>query len=139
MYVLTGNHTASASEIILNNLKPFINIISIGEKTKGKDATGFAIEDNRMADKKGWVLCPVIYKLFNANNKGNYALGISPTVELNELEEIEIFPLGDIRETLLNQALSGAKNFRQKKHSMVKKLLLNKNCIDTDPFLQIHL
>lgn len=139
LYVLSGNHTASASEIILNNLKPFMNVISIGEKTAGKDAAGFAIEDNRLADKKGWVLCPVIYKLFNANNEGNYALGISPAIELNELQEIEIFPLGDVCETLLNQALSGKKNFRQKKHSMVKKLLFNKNCIDADPFLQIHL
>jgi carboxyl-terminal processing protease len=139
LYVLTGNHTASASEIILNNLKPFMNVISIGEKTAGKDAAGFAIEDNRLADKKGWVLCPVIYKLFNATNEGNYALGISPTVELSELQQIEIFPLGDVRETLLNQALSGEKNFRQNRHSTVKKLLLNKNCIHADPFLQIHL
>ncbi len=139
LYVLCGNHTASASEIILNNLKPFMKVISIGEKTKGKDAAGFAIEDNRLADKKGWVLCPVIYKLFNAANEGNYALGINPTVELNEIQEIEIFPLGDVRETLLNQALSGEKNLRQKKHSMVKKLLLNKHCIDADPFLRLHL
>lgn len=138
LYVLCGNHTASASEIILNNLKPFMKVISIGEKTVGKDAAGFAIEDNRLTEKKGWILYPVIYKLFNANNEGNYAEGISPVIELNELQELEIFPLGDIRETLLNQALNGISN-KQKKAPAVKKLILNKNSIDADPFLKVFL
>ncbi|WP_163410231.1 S41 family peptidase [Flavobacterium ajazii] len=136
VYILSGNHTASASEIIINNLKPYMNVIVIGDKTTGKDAAGFAIEDDRIADKRGWVLYPVIYKLFNARNEGNYTSGINPNIELNELQEMEIFPLGDIREILLNKALKGTG--RQKSVHTVKKLLLNKTYIATDPFLKIY-
>ncbi|MEL1255214.1 S41 family peptidase [Flavobacterium sp. DGU38] len=138
VYVLSGNHTASASEIIINNLTPYMNVIVIGDKTTGKDAAGFAIEDNRIADKRGWVLYPVIYKLFNARNEGNYTSGISPTIELNELQEMEVFPLGDIRETLLNLALNGGNRVKSKRDSTVKNLILNKNYIVTDPFLKIY-
>lgn len=137
LYVLCGNHTASASEIIINNLKPYMHVTVIGDKTTGKDAAGFAIEDNRISDKPGWVLYPVIYKMFNASNEGNYTSGIIPAIELNELQEMEIFPLGDIREILLNQALNGGNSSKHKRDFAVKKLILNKNCIDADPFLKV--
>jgi carboxyl-terminal processing protease len=140
LYVLCGTHTASASEIIINNLKPFMPVISIGEKTVGKDVAGFAIEDERPSSgNKGWVLYPVIYKLFNANDEGNYAKGINPVVALNELQEMEIFPLGDPREILINRALNGVVNAKQNKSSAVKRLSLKTIYKDTDPFLQINL
>jgi C-terminal processing protease CtpA/Prc len=129
LYVLCGNHTASASELILNNLKPFLRIISIGEKTLGKDTGGFAIEDNRMSDKKGWVLYPVIYKLFNANNQGNYAEGISPSIELSELQNPEIFSLGDSREVLLTKALNGTMSDKQLSVPSVNSLKLKEPCV----------
>lgn len=139
LYVLSGNHTASASEIIINNLKPYMKVIVIGDKTVGKDVAGFAIEDDRISGEQGWVLYPVIYKLFNVHDEGNYAAGIKPTVESNELQEMEIFPLGDAREMLLSQALNGNISSKQKDIPTIKKLVLNKNYIDTDPFLLIDL
>jgi len=139
LYVLSGNHTASASEIIINNLKPYMNVAVIGEKTVGKDVAGFAIDDDRISGEQGWVLYPVIYKLFNVHDEGNYAAGIKPTVESNELQEMEIFPLGDAREMLLSQALNGNISSKQKDIPTIKKLILNKNYIDTDPFLLIDL
>ncbi|WP_281310425.1 S41 family peptidase [Flavobacterium flavigenum] len=107
VYVLCGSHTASASEIIINNLKPFMEVITIGEKTVGKDVASFPIEDDRIIGAKAkWVLYPAIYKIFNANEEGNYAAGIQPTVVLKELQELEIFPLGNTNEILLKRALS---------------------------------
>jgi len=32
VYILCGSHTAWASEIIISNLKPFMDVITIGEK-----------------------------------------------------------------------------------------------------------
>lgn len=105
LYILCGSHTASAAEIIINNLKPFMNVITIGEKTVGKDVAGFPIADERIPGQQGWILEPAIYKLYNANHEGNYSLGIHPSFEADELQETEIFPLGDSRELLLKQAL----------------------------------
>lgn len=138
LYVLCGSHTASAAEIIINNLKPYLSVITIGKKTVGKDVAGFAIEDNRATEVSKWVLYPVIYKLFNANNEGNYAAGINPSVELNELQQLEIFPLGDAREVLVNQALNGELN--TKKNTPSLKILQLKAIYSTaDPLLKIDL
>ncbi|MBP1222428.1 S41 family peptidase [Flavobacterium sp. 1355] len=136
VYVLCGSHTASASEIILNNLKPFMNVISIGEKTVGKDAAGFEIKDDRTPDQPGWILYPIIYKLFNANNEGDYTLGINPSVQLNELQEMEIFPMGNPEETLLSRALNGTINSK-KKQIFIKELPLKSIYNNADPFVLI--
>ncbi|KAF2328157.1 S41 family peptidase [Flavobacterium ginsenosidimutans] len=137
IFILTGSHTASASEIIINNLKPYMKVIVIGEKTVGKDVAGFAVEDNRISGERGWVLYPVIYKLFNAHNEGSYALGINPDIEINELQNIEVFPLGDIQETVLNKALNNRISAKGQKSMLVKKLTLHKT-YDIDPFVQIN-
>jgi len=106
VYVLCGSHTASASEIIINNLKPFMQVITIGKKTVGKDVAGFPITDDRIPGQQGWVLYPSIYKLFNADHQGSYSDGINPSLEVDEISELEIFPLGDQRESLLKKALN---------------------------------
>ncbi|QSW88848.1 peptidase S41 [Flavobacterium endoglycinae] len=137
VFVLSGNHTASASEIIINNLKPYMKVTVIGEKTVGKDAAGFAVEDNRISGEKGWILYPVIYKLFNARNEGNYTLGIHPDIEINELQNMEVFPLGDIRETVLSKALNNGISAKPQKNTQVKKLIL-RNTYGIDPFVQIN-
>jgi len=113
-----------------------MNVISIGEKTVGKDAAGFEIKDDRIPDQPGWTLYPIIYKLYNANNQGDYGLGLSPSIQLNELQEIEIYPMGDPRETLLSRALNGTINSK-KKQIFIKELLLKSVYNNADPFVLI--
>lgn len=138
VYVLCGSRTASASEIIINNLKPFMKVITIGEKTVGKDVAGFAIEDNRISGQQGWVLYPVIYKLFNAADEGNYSMGITPSVVLNEIQNLEIFPLGDTREVLINRALNGVSAAKESAYSAVKVIPLKRIPHDADHFLEVN-
>ncbi|RWW91948.1 S41 family peptidase [Flavobacterium cerinum] len=106
IYILCGNHTASASEIIINNLKPYMEVITIGEKTVGKNMAGFAITDDRNPEEQSWNLYPCIYKLYNANFDGGYNKGIEPVFHLNELEQLKVYALGDERELLINKAIS---------------------------------
>lgn len=137
VYILCGSHTASASEIIINNLKPYMKVITIGEKTTGKDVAGFAIEDNRISGQQGWTLYPVIYKLSNASNEGNYSMGITPSVVLNEIGNLEIFPLGDTREILMNRALNGVLVAKENSFSPVKVIPLKTIPHDADHFLEV--
>lgn len=106
VYILCGSHTASASEIIINNLKPFMEVVAIGEKTAGKDVAGFAVQDERLPGQQGWILYPSIYKLSNAENEGDYSAGIPPAFEIDELQQARIFPLGDPDDLLFKKALS---------------------------------
>lgn len=140
LYILCGKRTASASEIIINNLRPFMDVITIGEKTVGKDVAGFPIEDDRIANTKGWILYPSIYKIFNAKNEGNYSSGINPTFSIDELQEAEVFSLGNRSEILLNNAihLISGNTGKIKIATTSKSLPLSKIYIDADPLLVIH-
>jgi C-terminal processing protease CtpA/Prc len=95
VYVLTSSSTASASEIVINNLKPFMQVIQLGEKTLGKDMAGFAIEDKRKPKKISWQIHPVIYKVFNANGEGGYSNGIAPQILVDEYSSLPLLPLGE--------------------------------------------
>ncbi|QOG00694.1 S41 family peptidase [Flavobacterium sp. MDT1-60] len=136
VYILCGKHTASASEIMINNLRPFMNVITIGEKTVGKDVAGFPIEDDRIPNTKGWILYPSIYKLFNARHEGNYSGGIYPSVAVDELRNPEIFPLGNRSEILLSTAINSISgNTSKMKTATSRSLPLSKIYIDADPLL----
>lgn len=107
VFILTSNSTASAAEIVINNLKPFMQVIQIGDTTLGKDMAGFVVEDKRKPRKISWQIHPVIYKVFNANGTGEYSNGISPLVIVNEYAGLPLLPLGDPNETLISSALNG--------------------------------
>ncbi|MCJ7935696.1 MAG: S41 family peptidase [Chryseobacterium sp.] len=106
VYILTSNSTASAAEIVVNNLKPYLQVIQIGDVTLGKDMAGFTVEDKRKPKKISWQMHPVIYKVFNANGEGEYANGISPQWTVSEYSKLPLLPLGDPGETLVSSALN---------------------------------
>ncbi|MDF2931472.1 MAG: peptidase [Chryseobacterium sp.] len=106
VYILTSESTASASEIVINNLKPYLEVIQVGGTTLGKDMAGFAIEDKHNPPKISWQIHPVIYKVYNANSEGEYSNGISPQISVNEFSFLPLLPLGDPNETLLSSALN---------------------------------
>lgn len=107
VYILTSNSTASAAEIVINNLKPYVQVIQIGDVTLGKDMAGFIVEDKRKPPKIRWQMHPVIYKVFNANGAGEYSNGISPQVPVNEFTILPLLPLGHPNETLISSVLNG--------------------------------
>lgn len=106
VYILASNSTASASEIVINNLKPYMQVIQIGDVTLGKDMAGFIVEDKRKPKKISWQLHPVIYKVFNANGEGAYVNGINPQIAASEYASLPLLPLGDQEETLISSALN---------------------------------
>ncbi|KXH81155.1 S41 family peptidase [Chryseobacterium kwangjuense] len=106
VYILTSNSTASASEIVINNLKPYMQVLQVGDATLGKDMAGFMVEDKRKPKKISWQLHPVIYKVFNANGEGAYSTGIPPQIAVSEYASLPLLPLGDSEETLISSALN---------------------------------
>ncbi|WP_027381259.1 S41 family peptidase [Chryseobacterium daeguense] len=106
VYILTSPSTASASEIVINNLKPYLQVIQAGDVTLGKDMAGFVIEDQRKPKKISWQMHPVIYKVFNSNNDGGYSNGIPPQLAVNEYNDLPLHELGDPDEVLLSSVLS---------------------------------
>jgi hypothetical protein len=105
VFVLTSNGTASASELIINNLKPFMEVILVGDHTYGKNVGSFTITD----DKNRWSygLQPITFKIANSLDQSDYGTvnGFLPNIQVSD----NVLPfklLGDPAETLLSKALN---------------------------------
>lgn len=72
IFFIVGSGTASASELLINSLKPYMEVILVGpSKTHGKPAGYFPIP----VDK--WYIFPVSFITVNKNGEGNYYNGIA--------------------------------------------------------------
>ena len=106
LYVLTSQSTASASELVINGLRPYMNVVLVGKTTRGKN-TGmwFIYEDDPVKQKDNrWGLLPIVVKTYNSKNEGDFTNGIKADMEVNEYSA-DLFQLGDTRELLLGAAL----------------------------------
>ncbi|ABQ03131.1 S41 family peptidase [Flavobacterium johnsoniae] len=111
VYILTTSSTASASELIINGLKPYINVIQIGETTTGKNVGSVTLYDSPTFTKRNvnpnhkYAMQPLVFKISNASDFGDYTQGLVPTyVQLEYLRSYGV--LGDTAEPLLNMAIS---------------------------------
>ena len=105
VFVLTGNHTASAAEFLVKGLRPWINVTQIGATTLGKDMASFTIEDNNAAKNNKWQIEPMIFKLYNSRGEGNYSTGLVPDQQVDEFGE-SLLPFGDANDPLIRYALA---------------------------------
>jgi len=106
VYVLTTGATASAAELLINTLRPFIEVVQVGEKTLGKDMASFAIEDQRKPKIIDLTLYPLIFKLYNSRGEGDYSKGLTPNFIVNELAELPLRQIGDSQDPLIKKALT---------------------------------
>ena len=98
VYVLTGPRTCSASEQVVNGLKPFVNVVQVGDTTCGKPV-GFRPRD----DNCGATWSVVNFESKNANDVGGYVDGLAPGCAV---AEDWTRALGAANEPLLSAALT---------------------------------
>ena len=100
VYVLTGSRTCSASELLINGLQPFIDVVQIGGTTCGKPV-GFQPRDNGC----GSTVSAVNFESLNASGEGRYWDGLRPRCAVVEDWNRA---LGDPAEVLIAAALTHA-------------------------------
>src|SRR5690606_31497626 len=106
VFILATGSSASATELVINNLKPFMsasNVVHIGRTTVGKNQGSTTIKDESKAIK--WGLQPIIVLLANKNGEGDYVNGLIPMHDINENNFLSYKPLGDISDPLLNKTM----------------------------------
>jgi C-terminal processing protease CtpA/Prc len=103
LYVLTTSSTASASELIIYGLEPYMDIIQIGETTHGKYYASTTFAD---AQKK-WAIQPIILQFANATNSVDWSKGLPPDYLLFDLFYLlPKYQLGDPKELFMAKAIS---------------------------------
>ncbi|MGI9137875.1 MAG: S41 family peptidase [Sediminibacterium sp.] len=104
VFFLVSNSSASASELVINNLRPFMDVVLVGEHTYGKNVGSFTLTDSK--NRWNYGLQPITFKIANAKDESNYGTkdGFLPNIAITD----NILPfkqLGDPYETVLNKAL----------------------------------
>lgn len=103
VYILTSSRTASASELVINALKPFMEVFLIGDKTYGKNVGSISLYEEK-DPRNLWGMQPIVVKVYNSQDQSDYSTGFVPDV-LHPDNSLYLYPLGDEREALLSQAI----------------------------------
>ncbi|HUH47257.1 MAG TPA: S41 family peptidase [Arenibacter sp.] len=118
VYILATAGSASASELVMNGLAPYMDVIHIGTKTTGKNEFSVTFVDdlengnvydpdreNKINPKNHWAIQPLIGRNENADGFSDYTRGLTPDIlleeDLNNLGE-----LGKTNEPLLAKAIA---------------------------------
>jgi carboxyl-terminal processing protease len=111
VYILTSRATASASELVINGLRPYINVVQIGDKTTGKNVGSVTLYDspnfgkNNRSSKHRYAMQPLVLKIVNKDGFGDYQTGLPADISVPEnIADLGI--LGDQNERLLNAAIA---------------------------------
>lgn len=119
LYIIATGRTASASEMIINGLRPYIDVKVVGEKTTGKNEGSITVVDapgnsntepytdaNNRSSKHTIGMQPIVFQIFNKEGNNDYGDGFVPDLEIKEYQYYKnIKPFGDTTEALLRAAL----------------------------------
>jgi C-terminal processing protease CtpA/Prc len=117
VFVIATESSASASELVMNGLAPYIDVIHIGETTSGKNEFSITLVDDPgnsfvyNSDREGninpqnsWGLQPLVGRNENADGFSDYTSGLVPDIAISE-DLTNLGTLGEVSEPLLARAL----------------------------------
>ena len=107
--ILTTSESASASELLINSLSSYIDVIHIGERTTGKNVGSITVYD--YIDNEGtknpdhtYAMQPIVLKIANKDDFADYADGLEPDSIIEESFRT-LGTLGSRDEPLLAEAI----------------------------------
>ncbi len=113
LYCLTTRNTASASELIIVGLKPYMEMVTIGEETTGKFYGSSAFYDINEPREHDYVMFPIIFKYENVEGFPAHFGGLTPDHQVKDIQ-IDARPFGDTADPMISKALSlsGLKRYK---------------------------
>jgi carboxyl-terminal processing protease len=97
IFFIVSNSTASASELLINNLRPYMDVKLVGpSNTYGKPVGFFPIP---VGD---WYIFPVSFRSTNKNGEGNYFNGLAVSKQVADGLDKD---WGDVNESALSSVL----------------------------------
>lgn len=96
IFFITTKNSASASELLINSLQPYMETRLVGKPTHGKAVGSFNLSAG------DWLIFPISFRTINKNNQGNYFNGMTVDANVNDGLDKN---WGDIEEACLASAL----------------------------------
>ncbi|MFM1807527.1 MAG: hypothetical protein RLZZ242_252 [Bacteroidota bacterium] len=132
VYILTQSGTASSSELLINGLNPYIEVVQIGETTRGKNEFSITLVDDpgsqsgqtvfpylfqssrtdQINPNNRLALQPLVGKYENSQGFSDYTDGLEPLISYSEIEQVNgrivfnLGPFGSLEDGLFAQAIS---------------------------------
>ncbi|MEM6844078.1 MAG: S41 family peptidase [Bacteroidota bacterium] len=103
---LTAQGTASASELLINGLEPYMDVVTVGESTVGKFYGSWVIPDVEEPARHTWAVAPVVLKYANAIGDTDFSDGLFPDYPVEDNLLAAAYSFGDENDPVLQQALS---------------------------------
>ena len=111
VYILTGYGTASASELTISGLMPYMDVITVGDTTFGKytasqtykpeDVYG---DENYYKDFNNWGIQPIVAKYRNSEGFTDFLYGLYPTILVHD-QLTKNIPVGSTDDPVLKAAI----------------------------------
>jgi C-terminal processing protease CtpA/Prc len=121
IYFLTTNYmTASASELLITGLDPYMEVVQVGENTAGKYTGMWAIPDLETPARHNYGIMPIVMKYANAVGYTDFKDGLVPD-HLVEDNLLTALPFGHIEDPQIATALNLIAGLVGKKQSLVKE------------------
>lgn len=135
VYILVTNGSASASELVINALRPYMEVVLIGTTTRGKNEFSITlVDDPNRRDRayiytpsreqninplNSWAIQPLVGRNENSVGFIDYTAGFTPDIFLSE-DATNYSVLGDENEPLLARALQEITGVSGKRDFSVK-------------------
>jgi len=110
VFIITSARSASASELVINGLEPYIDVIQIGDVTTGKFTASVTLYDSPNFGRANantthkYAIQPLVLKSVNSAGVSDYVNGLTPDYTLKEnIRTLGV--LGNTDEPLLKLAL----------------------------------
>lgn len=108
LYVITTGASASASELVINGLEPYIDVKQVGQNTRGKYVGSITVKDwdseGNVNPNHKWAMQPIVLKLTNSQGVSDYVDGLPVDAEASE-DYANLLPFGDENEPLLKATI----------------------------------
>lgn len=117
IYVIATGSSASASELLMNGLAPYVEVVHVGSKTVGKNQGSLTFVDDpengnvydaeredQINPNNQWAIQPIISQTENSEGFGEYSNGLIPDIEITE-DITNLGTLGFPNERLLGRAI----------------------------------
>ncbi len=134
VFVLTTDRSASASELLINGLDPFMDVIQIGTTTTGKNEFSLTLVDDPdnnfpytynpsresfINPENSWAILLLCGRYENSVGFSEFTSGLVPEIELEE-DLLNLGTLGDLNEPLLARAIEAITGASGKRDFTVK-------------------
>ena len=113
VYIIATGSSASASEMMINSLKAYIDVVHIGDNTEGKSQASITIYDSQNLQREGanpnhtYAMQPLVAITLNKSSEEVPSNGMMPTPSFDLRENPgNMGVLGDANEPLLALALA---------------------------------